>query len=121
MRVARLVERIEVGWKKATPAHPVLLATFPAGSMLNWESAERSKLEERFSVLNAYYLSGDREVGLCDQISPANAFRLVFNLYLGTEYARLEDESYFSAWGCQYAFQRVTEELGAGAAAGRVD
>ena len=121
MRVARLVERIEARWRKATPVHPVLLATLPAGSMLDWESAERSNLEERFSELNACRLSGDWEVGLYDQRSPVNTFRLIVSLYLGAEHARLEDQSYFAPWGRQYAFQRVTEELGAGAAAGRVD
>jgi hypothetical protein len=121
MRVARLVERIEAGVRQATLAHPVLPATFPAGSMLDWESAERSNLKERFSILNAYHLPGDLEADLADQISPVNTFRLIFSLYLGTEYARLEDQSYFSPWGRQYAFQRVTEELGAGAAADRVD
>ena len=121
MRVARLVERIEAGWKEATPVRPMLLATFPADSMPDWQSAERSNLEERFSILNAYHVPGDPGVDLHDQVSPVNTFRLIFNLYLGTEYARLEDQSYFSAWGHQYALQQVAEELGAGAAAGRVD
>jgi hypothetical protein len=103
------------------PVVIVLQGDHGPGSMLDWQSAERSNLEERFSILNAYHLAGDPEADLYDQISPVNTFRLIFSLYLGTEYARLEDQSYFSAWGRQYAFQRVTEELGAGAAAGRVD
>jgi hypothetical protein len=89
--------------------------------MLDWRSAEKSNLEERFSILNAYYLPGDGDAGLYDQISPVNTFRLIFNLYFGTEYARLEDESYFSTVARQYSFQLVTDELGVSADAGRVD
>ena len=103
------------------PVVIVLQGDHGPGSMLDWESAERSNLEERFSILNAYHLPGDSEAGLYDQISPVNTFRFIFTAYLGAEYARLEDESYFSTDGCQYAFQSVTDELGVGADAGGVN
>lgn len=103
------------------PVVIVLQGDHGPGSMLDWESAERSNLEERFSILNAYHLPGDGEAGLYDQISPVNTFRLIFTAYLGAEYARLEDESYFSTVGRQYAFQSVTDELGVGADAGGVN
>ena len=103
------------------PVVIVLQGDHGPGSMLDWESAERSNLEERFSILNAYHLPGDSEAGLYDQISPVNTFRFIFTAYLGAEYARLEDESYFSTVGCQYAFQSVTDELGVGADAGGVN
>lgn len=103
------------------PVVIVLQGDHGPGSMLDWESAERSNLKERFSILNAYYLPGDREAGLYDQISPVNTFRLIFNFYLGAEYARLEDESYFSTVGRQYSLQSVTDDLGVGADGGRVD
>jgi hypothetical protein len=104
--------------------HPVIIVLqgdHGPGSMLDWESAERSNLEERFSILNAYYLPSDREAGLYDQISPVNTFRFIFNSYLGTEYARLEDKSYFSTVGRQYSLQSVTNELGVDADGGRED
>jgi hypothetical protein len=103
------------------PAVIILQADHGPGSMLDWESAEKSNLEERFSILNAYYLPGDREAGLYDEISPVNTFRLIFNLYFGTEYARLGDESYFSTWGRQYLFHSVTDELSVSTGADQVD
>jgi hypothetical protein len=101
------------------PVIIVLQGDHGPGSMLDWQGAERSNLEERFSILNAYYLPGDREERLYDQISPVNTFRLIFNFYLGTEYARLEDKSYFSTVGRQYSLQSLTDELGVDTRAGR--
>jgi hypothetical protein len=103
------------------PAIIVLQGDHGPGSMLDWQSAERSNLEERFSILNAYYLPGDREEGLYDQITPVNTFRFIFNSYFGTEYARLEDKSYFSTAGRQYSLQSLTDELGVDAQIARDD
>jgi len=47
-----------------------------------------------FDILNAYYLPGAGHHLLYESISPVNTFRVVFNLYFGTEYELLEDKCY---------------------------
>ena len=50
----------------------------------------------RMGILNAYYFPGKQNQGLYETISPVNSFRLLFNLYFGTEYPILKDEGWFS-------------------------
>ena len=51
-----------------------------------WESEEH-----RTEILNAYYLPGEGSKLLYKTISPVNSFRVVFNLYFGTDYELLDD------------------------------
>lgn len=63
-----------------------------------WLEATPEEIQERFGILNAYYLPGvDPEaVGLHDRISPVNSFRIVFNAYFGTDFALLPDQTFLS-------------------------
>jgi len=45
-------------------------------------------------ILNAYYLPGKDNQLLYESITPVNSFRIIFNLYFGTNYDLLEDEGY---------------------------
>jgi len=45
-------------------------------------------------ILNAYYLPQISENRLYKTITPVNTFRLIFNLYFGTDYELLEDKTY---------------------------
>jgi len=68
----------------------------------------------RMRILNAYYLPQGGNAVLYDSISPVNAFRIVFNLYFGTNYELLYDQSYFSWWtgtNKPYNFINVTDEV----------
>lgn len=47
-----------------------------------------------FDILNAYYLPGVSNDLLYESISPVNTFRVVFNMYFGTEYKLLEDKCF---------------------------
>ncbi len=51
----------------------------------------------RFNILNAYFLPQNGNRLLYESITPVNSFRIVFNLYFGTNYDLLEDKSY-SEW-----------------------
>jgi len=51
-----------------------------------WEGTEES-----LEILNAYYLPGKDNELLYETISPINTFRVIFNLYFGTDYELLED------------------------------
>ncbi|MBN1373230.1 MAG: hypothetical protein JW987_14940 [Anaerolineaceae bacterium] len=48
------------------------------------------------SILNAYYLPGNKDIGLYPTITPVNSFRLIFNAYFDTNFELLPDVSYSS-------------------------
>jgi hypothetical protein len=50
--------------------------------------------ENRFQILNAYYLPGGADAGLYPAITPVNSFRLIFNTFFNTQYEPLPDLSY---------------------------
>jgi hypothetical protein len=50
--------------------------------------------ENRFQILNAYYLPDDGSSMLYPQISPVNSFRVVFDTYFGTDLGLLPDMSF---------------------------
>ena len=51
---------------------------------------------DRMAILNSYWLPGDGEAAVYEQITPVNTFRLIFNLYFGGDYPLLEDLSFYS-------------------------
>lgn len=95
------------------PAIIVLQADHGPGSMLDWDDPDNTDLEERLSVLNAYYLPNGGDKYLYDGITPVNTFRVIFNHYFGTDLELLDDESYFSTAARPYAFINVTRAMGA--------
>ncbi len=97
--------------KSTRPLVIILQADHGPGSMLDWEDPDNTYLKERFSILNAYYLSDGADVHLYDSITPVNTFRLLFSHYLGADYNVIEDESYFSTWSRPYSFIKVTDEV----------
>jgi hypothetical protein len=50
--------------------------------------------ENRYEILNAYYLPGDGIKSLYPKITPVNSFRMIFNKFFGTDYPLLPDVSY---------------------------
>ncbi len=81
------------------------------GSELNWESIKDSKVDERMSILNAYYFPDQNYSNLYENITPVNTFRVILDQYLGTDLGLLEDRSYFSLMSRPYDFIDVTDEL----------
>ena len=67
----------------------------PVGEGATPEMTERIRLNERLNILNAYYLPEKDVSVLYDGITPVNTFRTLLNLYFGTSYERLKDESRF--------------------------
>jgi len=57
---------------------------------------EKESLRAHAGILNAYYLPGVDKHALYGSISPVNSFRMIFNLYFGTDYELLEDKTYVS-------------------------
>ncbi|MGB0909882.1 MAG: hypothetical protein ACPGYT_05925, partial [Nitrospirales bacterium] len=81
------------------------------GAYLDWQDPKRTVMKERMSILNAYYIPNDEDIGLYEGISPVNTFRLILNRYFNTSLPLLEDESYFSTMSRPYDFIRVTEAI----------
>lgn len=49
--------------------------------------------EQKFRILNAYYLPGAGKDELYPAITPVNSFRLIFSTYFGQDYPLLADQS----------------------------
>lgn len=78
----------------------------------NWRYATTDELREKFGILNAYFLPERTPEVLHPSFSPVNSFRLVFNLYFGTELELLPDRSYaFTDYQRLYDFFDVTDRL----------
>ena len=80
--------------------------------MLDWRSVENTNIEERMSILNAYYFPDQEYSHLYPDITPVNSFRIILDQYLGTNLGLLEDRrSYFSLMETPYDFVDVTSEV----------
>jgi hypothetical protein len=82
-------------------------------AFLDWESPQDANLDERFSILNAYYFPDGDYTDLYPSITPVNSFRIVLNQYFGAGYELLTDENFLSVWYTPYDFTDVTDELAA--------
>ena len=79
----------------------------------DWTTATAAELEEKFAILNAYYLPGIEDAALYPSISPVNNWRVIFRAYFGADLELLEDRSYvFRNEHAVYDFTDVTDRLG---------
>ena len=78
----------------------------------NWEQAADIEIKQKMRILNAYYLPGVDTSVLYPSITPVNSFRLVFDLYFGTNLGLLPDVSYTGVdYGHPYKFLDVTDKV----------
>lgn len=79
----------------------------------DWQQATDMEIRQKMGILNAYYLPGVDSSVLYPSISPVNSFRLVFDLYFGTNLGLLPDVSYIHVdYYHPYVFLDVTDKLG---------
>ena len=82
------------------------------GGEQRWEDATDDELREKVGILNAYLLPGESETGLYQDITPVNSFRLLFNLYFGTDLELLPDRNYVYGNGDEpYRFTDITDRV----------
>jgi len=67
-------------------------------------------LEERFSILNAYYFPGQNYERLYPTITPVNSFRVVFNIYFGADLPLLEDRNFYASYAYPYHYTDITNQ-----------
>ena len=79
----------------------------------NWQTAPKEQLEQKMTILNAYFFPNIDINVLYQSITPVNTFRVLFNHYFDTEYKLLEDRNYvFLDEKHIYKFIEVTDILG---------
>jgi hypothetical protein len=79
----------------------------------DWAQATDAEVNQKMRILNSFYLPGMDSRGLYAKISPVNTFRVIFNLYFGTNLLLLKDESYiFARQHHPYNLVNITSRLG---------
>jgi len=96
----------------AKSVHPpiiILQADHGPGAYLNWSSVEGTCLDERFSILNAYYLPVGGSAVLQSDITPVNTFPMILNTYFGTQIPLRANKEYYSTWNNPYQLIDVSD------------
>ena len=111
-RLIETVEKILVN----SEYPPIIIIQADHGAHANMVPGDPDPLpvpfyEERFAILNAYYLSNCTNNQLYAGITPVNTFRVVFNTCFGQDFPLLEDISYFSKYSSPYKFIDITQEI----------
>lgn len=89
--VNKLVEDLVNEITEASKAEPIIVIQADHGPMSTWMEPK-----ETLPILNALYLPRNGANYLYPSISPVNTFRLIFDLYFGSDYGLKEDRSYWA-------------------------
>ncbi|MCP4703998.1 MAG: hypothetical protein GY865_05255 [candidate division Zixibacteria bacterium] len=81
------------------------------GMGLRWETASKSDMHERFSILNAYYLPHYDGRDIYRSITPINSFRVIFNNYFGATLKLIPEFNYYTKYTKPYQYIDVTDHL----------
>jgi len=97
----------------ASESQPIIIiqGDHGPGSMVSQSLFDENNLDERFSIMNAYYFPDHDYSSLYPSISPVNTFRVIFNKYFEEDLPLLPDMNYFSIIHHPYEFIEVTEML----------
>ena len=78
----------------------------------DWSKATADQLEEKFGIMNAWYVPGGTEgLGLRQDQTAINTFPVLFDKYFGLDYPTLPDEVFASSWWKIYQPLDVTDKL----------
>jgi hypothetical protein len=78
----------------------------------DWTRASTEELEIKFGILNAWYVPGDRPVGLYPGQTSINTFPLLFRDYFGLDYDLLPDRVFASRkYNLPYDEIEITDRL----------
>jgi hypothetical protein len=84
-------------------------------AFLHHRSIDETYLQDRMSILNAYYLPDGGDSAPYDTITPVNSFRVILNYYFGTHFDRLADRNYFVYPSKSHERIDVTDRIGSAA------
>ncbi len=82
------------------------------GHEVDWRALSKEALKSHMEILNTYYLPDVDKTGMYPSITPVNTFRLILNLYFGTNYEPLSDDVYiFEDTKHPYRFINATDKV----------
>lgn len=105
-QILQVVDRL-LADENATPVI-LLQADHGSGVDLIWEDPQASDVQERLSILNAYFIPGPGEDQLYPAITPVNSFRVVLSTIFEADLPLLEDVSYHSTWSSPFDLHVVS-------------
>lgn len=89
--------------------HPI---KYKLGGFGTWGKANKNTLQEKFRILNAYYLPKIDKKILNSSITPVNTFRVIFNAYFNDDNKLLPNENYvFQDLNHLYKFINVSDKV----------
>jgi hypothetical protein len=78
----------------------------------DWNKATADQLEEKFGIMNAWYVPGGADsLGLRQDQTAINTFPTLFDRYFGFNYPMLPDEVFASSWWKMYQPIDITDRL----------
>ena len=92
---------------------PIIIIQSDHGIGFDFDPSNPSNesIEQKMSILSAYYLPGIEKNLSYDVITPVNTFRIIFNSYFDTDYDLLENKVYLSNKDVPEYFADVTDVL----------
>jgi len=81
------------------------------GNNFDWHTSTIEEVEKKMGILNVFYLPNVDNSILYPSISSVNTFRVVFNLYFGTDLELLPDHHYAYNRPNVFDFVNVTEKI----------
>ena len=85
----------EILRQSQTPPIIIIQADHGSAMLTDFESAENTCIQERFSPFAAYYLPGVRPGVIPSDWTNVNLFRILFNQYFDTDLPLLENRQYY--------------------------
>jgi len=76
------------------PVIIVIQSDHGVGEGLDEDQPKLDDVQDKYAILNAYYIPFPCEQFLYEEISPVNSFRIILNCLFDTEYPPLDDISY---------------------------
>lgn len=81
-----------------------------SGSRYNQESAEKSLLWERSSILNAYLVPDGPRFAFYETITPVNSYRVLFNGLFKRDFKMLPDRTFFAPYKRPFEQTLISED-----------
>jgi hypothetical protein len=108
----RILEAVDaILAKSETPPVIVIMSDHGPGSMFNWDVDQPGCLWERTHNLYAILLPEKDNNVLYPRMTPVNTFRVIFNMYFGSDLPLLEDRTYLIAWQFPSDLVDVTDQV----------
>jgi len=97
--------------RSKTPPIIIIQGDHGPRAFMDWNSVEKTNLNDCMSILNAYYFPGIQSNALYASITPVNSFRVLLNEYFGMNLPLLPDQSYFATLNNPFDYINVTARL----------